>query len=273
MKVDSLFAAEISVKFKLLRHNIVNLFRLSLARSRTIVPFSSRSSLLPAATPSSLSPPAALSCPQPHHRPFLLPQLSLARSRTIVPFSSRSSLLSAAAPSSLSPLAASSSGCFSNSLAYQRLRLSLQLNHGPNRATILNTIHEACKNDGFFLIKNHGIPDDVVDGMMEVSRDFFRLPESERLKTYSEDTTRTVRLSCSFNVNKEEVGSWRDYLRLHCYPLEDYVRDWPSQPPSFRSHPPSLPQGMGSRNLKAFSQEQIQSKESNDASRKQLHLQ
>ncbi|XP_031498231.1 protein DMR6-LIKE OXYGENASE 2-like [Nymphaea colorata] len=112
--------------------------------------------------------------------------------------------------------------------------IDLQGLHGPNRATILNTIHEACKNDGFFLIKNHGIPDDVVNGMMEVSRDFFRLPESERLKTYSEDTTKTVRLSCSFNVNKEEVGSWRDYLRLHCYPLEDHVRDWPSQPPSFR---------------------------------------
>ncbi|CAN6466226.1 unnamed protein product [Victoria cruziana] len=112
--------------------------------------------------------------------------------------------------------------------------IDLQGLHGPNRAAILNTIHETCKNDGFFLIKNHGIPDHVISEMLEVSRAFFRLPESERLKNYSEDTTKAVRLSTSFNVNKEMVASWRDYLRLHCYPLEDYLPDWPSQPPSFR---------------------------------------
>ncbi|CAN6480539.1 unnamed protein product [Victoria cruziana] len=70
--------------------------------------------------------------------------------------------------------------------------------------------------------------------MMEISRNFFRLPESERLKNYSEDPTKTVRLSTSFNVKKEKVSNWRDYLRLHCYPLEDYVQDWPSQPSNFR---------------------------------------
>lgn len=73
-----------------------------------------------------------------------------------------------------------------------------------------------------------------MNDMMEISRRFFRLPESERLKSYSEDPTKTVRLSTSFNVKKEKVSNWRDYLRLHCYPLEDYVQHWPSQPSNFR---------------------------------------
>ncbi|MCI07166.1 flavonol synthase/flavanone 3-hydroxylase-like, partial [Trifolium medium] len=70
--------------------------------------------------------------------------------------------------------------------------------------------------------------------MMNVSKEFFNLPESERIKNYSDDPLKTTRLSTSFNVKTEKVSNWRDYLRLHCHPLEDYVHEWPSNPPSFR---------------------------------------
>ncbi|CAL2242202.1 unnamed protein product [Prunus armeniaca] len=70
--------------------------------------------------------------------------------------------------------------------------------------------------------------------MLKVAREFFHLPESERLKCFSDDPLKTTRLSTSFNVKTEAVSSWRDYLRLHCYPLEDYMHEWPSNPPSFR---------------------------------------
>ncbi|KAJ6809108.1 protein DOWNY MILDEW RESISTANCE 6 [Iris pallida] len=43
-----------------------------------------------------------------------------------------------------------------------------------------------------------------------------------------------MRLSTSFNVKKEKIHNWRDYLRLHCYPLEEFVPDWPSKPSSFK---------------------------------------
>ena len=69
---------------------------------------------------------------------------------------------------------------------------------------------------------------------MRVSKEFFRLPESERLKSYSDDPSRTTRLSTSFNVRTEEVCNWRDFLRFHCYPLKDYVHEWPSNPSVFR---------------------------------------
>ncbi|PKI38503.1 hypothetical protein CRG98_041105 [Punica granatum] len=70
--------------------------------------------------------------------------------------------------------------------------------------------------------------------MMAIAREFFRLPESERLKNYSDDPTKTTRLSTSFNVRTEKVSNWRDFLRLHCYPLEQYLEEWPTNPPSFR---------------------------------------
>ena len=83
-------------------------------------------------------------------------------------------------------------------------------------------------------VKNHGIPESVVHGMLSITKEFFHLPESERLKNYSDDPLKTMRLSTSFNVKTEQVSNWRDFLRLYCYPLEDYIQEWPSNPPSFR---------------------------------------
>lgn len=81
---------------------------------------------------------------------------------------------------------------------------------------------------------NHGVPEEVINNMMSVSKEFFNLPESERMKNYSDDPLKTTRLSTSFNVKTEKVSNWRDYLRLHCHPLEDYVHEWPANPRSFR---------------------------------------
>lgn len=81
---------------------------------------------------------------------------------------------------------------------------------------------------------HHGVPEEVVGNMVKVSREFFSLPESERLKNYSDDMSKTTRLSTSFNLKTEKVSNWRDYLRLHCHPLQDYIHEWPANPPSFR---------------------------------------
>lgn len=70
--------------------------------------------------------------------------------------------------------------------------------------------------------------------MLGTATEFFSLPVEEKMKLYSDDPSKTMRLSTSFNVKKEKVHNWRDYLRLHCYPLEKYVPEWPSNPSSFK---------------------------------------
>lgn len=81
---------------------------------------------------------------------------------------------------------------------------------------------------------NHGVALEAAKEMAEVAHGFFKLPVEEKLKLYSEDPSKTMRLSTSFNVKKETVHNWRDYLRLHCYPLDKYAPEWPSNPPSFK---------------------------------------
>ncbi|GAB4858619.1 Protein DOWNY MILDEW RESISTANCE 6 [Ancistrocladus abbreviatus] len=103
-----------------------------------------------------------------------------------------------------------------------------------DEAQINHQIREACRNYGFFQVVNHGVPKEAVKEMLRVADEFFKLPVEEKLKLYSDDPSKTTRLSTSFNIKKEEVHNWRDYLRLHCWPLEQYVPEWPSNPSSFK---------------------------------------
>ncbi|XP_022890423.1 protein DOWNY MILDEW RESISTANCE 6-like isoform X1 [Olea europaea var. sylvestris] len=100
---------------------------------------------------------------------------------------------------------------------------------------IIQQIGDACRDYGFFQqVINHGVSEEIMEKMLNVADEFFTLPLEEKMKLYSEDPFKTVRLSTSSNVMKETVHNWRDYLRLHCYPLEKYASEWPSNPSTFK---------------------------------------
>ena len=88
--------------------------------------------------------------------------------------------------------------------------------------------------DGVDQVLNHGVPVELTLSVLAVAHDFFRLPAEEKAKLYSDDPAKKIRLSTSFNVRKETVHNWRDYLRLHCSPLPRSLPVWPSNPPPFR---------------------------------------
>ncbi|PIN23790.1 Iron/ascorbate family oxidoreductase [Handroanthus impetiginosus] len=103
-----------------------------------------------------------------------------------------------------------------------------------DRSLIIKQIGDACREYGFFQVINHGVPKEIVAKLLGVAHEFFSLPVEKKMNFYSDDPSKTMRLSTSFNVKKETVHNWRDYLRLHCYPLDKYVPEWPSIPPSFK---------------------------------------
>ncbi|WVZ94776.1 hypothetical protein U9M48_040634 [Paspalum notatum var. saurae] len=105
----------------------------------------------------------------------------------------------------------------------------------PDRATVVARIGDAYRTHGFFQVLNHGVPVELTQAMLAVAYDFFRLTAEEKAKLSSDDPAKKMRLSTSFNMRKETVHNWRDYLRLHGHPLEQHVvPDWPENPPSFR---------------------------------------
>ncbi|RZC94359.1 hypothetical protein C5167_026066, partial [Papaver somniferum] len=85
-----------------------------------------------------------------------------------------------------------------------------------SRAQLIHCIGEACRVFGFSQVVNHGISEESTEKMIKIAREFFKLPMDEKLKYYSDDPTKTMRLSTSLNVKKETVHNWRDYFRLHC---------------------------------------------------------
>ncbi|XP_073028797.1 protein DOWNY MILDEW RESISTANCE 6-like [Primulina eburnea] len=103
-----------------------------------------------------------------------------------------------------------------------------------DKSLTIKKIGHACQEYGFFQVINHGVSMEAVNRVLEVAHEFFSLPVEEKMKLYSDDPSKTMRLSTSFNVKKETVHNWRDYLRLHCYPLDKYVPEWPSLPSSFK---------------------------------------
>jgi len=104
----------------------------------------------------------------------------------------------------------------------------------PDKQRVIAEIGLACRTYGFFQVINHGIEGELLEKMMAVGLQFFRLPPEEKEKLYSDEPSKKIRLSTSFNVRKETVHNWRDYLRLHCHPLEEFLPEWPTNPESFK---------------------------------------
>ncbi|XP_006855229.2 probable 2-oxoglutarate-dependent dioxygenase At3g49630 isoform X2 [Amborella trichopoda] len=47
---------------------------------------------------------------------------------------------------------------------------------------VVNLLDQACKESGFFYVKGHGVPDHIVQGVRDLSHEFFGLPYEEKLK-------------------------------------------------------------------------------------------
>lgn len=53
---------------------------------------------------------------------------------------------------------------------------------GASPATLVEELRQACLGTGFFYIRGHGMPRQVLDQAFAATRDYFRLPESVRLE-------------------------------------------------------------------------------------------
>ncbi|KAJ7521794.1 hypothetical protein O6H91_19G068200 [Diphasiastrum complanatum] len=107
--------------------------------------------------------------------------------------------------------------------------------HGHNRHLLLEQLHTACKQWGFFRVINHGVSARICDRMMEVVNQFFDLPIEEKMVYYEGNILKKgTRYGVSFNAETDEVLEWRDSLRHFCCPLPEVVETWPDKPAAYR---------------------------------------
>ncbi|KAK9941765.1 hypothetical protein M0R45_007459 [Rubus argutus] len=82
-------------------------------------------------------------------------------------------------------------------------------------AKVIQDIRQAAESMGFFHVVNHGIPNRVLEEMLEGVRGFHELPREVKANYYSRDRKRKVKFYCSNNLSK---ASWRDSLFCNMAP-------------------------------------------------------
>lgn len=83
-------------------------------------------------------------------------------------------------------------------------------------------------------IENHGIDQFVLDGTLSSAFNFFSLPAEEKSKFMSNDVHKPVRYGKSLKDGVDKIQFWRVFLKHYAYPLEDWVKSWPENPPAYR---------------------------------------
>ncbi|XP_065872868.1 2-oxoglutarate-dependent dioxygenase 19-like [Euphorbia lathyris] len=97
---------------------------------------------------------------------------------------------------------------------------SLLVSTNPDqRSKIIHELGKACQEWGFFKVINHGVPERLMNSMIDVCKEFFDLPEEEKNKYEGKHVLDPIRCGTSFNTSVEKFFSWRDFLKIFVHPI------------------------------------------------------
>ena len=96
------------------------------------------------------------------------------------------------------------------------------------RQEIIDKVRDSCENWGFFQLLNHGIPESVLQEMIDATRAFHEQDNEVKKVLYSRDETKNVIYNTNFDLYSAPSTNWRDSLYCNMAP----------HPP----HPDELPQ-------------------------------
>ncbi|KAL7144926.1 hypothetical protein ABFS83_07G043900 [Erythranthe nasuta] len=82
------------------------------------------------------------------------------------------------------------------------------------RKKIVEEVRIASETLGFFQVVNHGIPQTVLDGMIDGVRYFNEQNIEEKKKYYTRDSKRMVKFLSNFDLFSSKTANWRDTLSI-----------------------------------------------------------
>jgi isopenicillin N synthase-like dioxygenase len=89
-------------------------------------------------------------------------------------------------------------------------------------SALAHELRHACETIGFFYVKNHGVPQDAIDGVFEATRRYFDLPLSERLRTKIDDRFRRGYMPQGINQHPGYAPDLKESYELALdLPLDD----------------------------------------------------
>ncbi|KAM1002372.1 hypothetical protein ACFX2C_002815 [Malus domestica] len=97
------------------------------------------------------------------------------------------------------------------------------------RSKAINDLGKACQDWGFFMVINHGVPESLMQAILDGCEGFFDLTEEEKQEFEGKHVLDPIRCGTSFNTSVENVRFWRDFLKVFVYPEFHF----PSKPAGF----------------------------------------
>lgn len=79
-------------------------------------------------------------------------------------------------------------------------------------------------------VVNHGIPENLIEEVIDGTQGFFNLAEEEKKEFEGKHVLDPIRCGTSFNTSKEKAFFWRDYLKVFVHPQFHF----PSKPNGYR---------------------------------------
>ncbi|XP_076927596.1 flavanone 3-dioxygenase 3-like [Bidens hawaiensis] len=108
------------------------------------------------------------------------------------------------------------------------------MDHPAHKSKLINQVHDACSQLGFFQVINHGIPTSVMQDALDSAEEFFDLPSDEKMCFALTDVHKPVRYGTSMNHGMDKVFYWRDFIKHYANPISEWIHLWPSNPPTYR---------------------------------------
>ncbi|XP_042378270.1 1-aminocyclopropane-1-carboxylate oxidase homolog 3-like [Zingiber officinale] len=78
------------------------------------------------------------------------------------------------------------------------------------RKEAVEQIRDASSSWGFFQLVNHGVPPQILEGMMQGSQRFHELPKEVKAKLYGRDLKQNVKYVCNYDLFLSRAANWRD---------------------------------------------------------------
>ncbi|CAI9118224.1 OLC1v1019759C1 [Oldenlandia corymbosa var. corymbosa] len=80
------------------------------------------------------------------------------------------------------------------------------------RREIVDKVRDASETWGFFQVVNHGIPNSVLEEMIQGTRRFFEEDDEVKMQLYTRDLTKKVIYNSNFDLYSSPAANWRDSM-------------------------------------------------------------
>ncbi|KAL2254452.1 protein DMR6-LIKE OXYGENASE 1 [Sesamum indicum] len=88
------------------------------------------------------------------------------------------------------------------------------------RSKAIHDLSKACQEWGFFILVNHGIPEELMKATFTAITEFLSLPAAEKKQYEAKSASDPIKCG-NFNVantSNQIITLWRDYLKLYVHP-------------------------------------------------------